>query len=159
MVTSLRALKHLLIKSQSLCPTRGLFSGGSIFLTVSVFTLSVLLLPKVSVMYLHLFFLLSTSDNFYFLLSMKDEDLVQVHELLSLPPNIWCILKSSWTSSSTAHIQVVLSHFSSHPRCFPQLHKVRRVWVFPFIFSFCLCFPLSLYPWCSLFPISYAAAT
>lgn len=46
-------------------------------------------------MYLHLFFLLSTSGNLYVLLSVKDEDLVQVHVPLPAPLSVGFMLTFS----------------------------------------------------------------
>lgn len=141
----------VLTKSHSLYPTCGLLSRGSAFLTVSGFACSVLFLFSMQILshvFTPFFFLLSGPGNLYFLLSMKDEDLVQVHVPLPAPLSIGCMLKLtfSWMPSSTAHSQVLLSPPSSHQCRSLQLHKV-RAWVFPLIFpSASVGSPLSLYP-------------
>lgn len=102
MVTSLRASKQLLTKSHTLHPTCRLLSGDGIFLTISS-------LPKVSVMYLHLFLSFTYFREFCsgkeFLLPMNDEDLVQVHGPSPPLPRTWCLLKVSWN----------FQQHSSHP--------------------------------------------
>lgn len=76
MATSLRASKRLQIKAAAFTPPAGFFLEENPFNHFCFPLFCFFPLPKVSAMYLHLFFLLSTVGSFYFLLPMTDVELV-----------------------------------------------------------------------------------